>query len=230
VGIVLWLLSNNFILIILSYAILEELRMFAFIKGRIIAASGSVVTIEDKTGCIGYAVQVAQPHLFAQGTEVIVYTYLHWNQEQGPTLFGFLGELEKSVFLLIIGCSGIGPKIGLAVLAELAPVQFLQAVQEGNIKALSAVSGIGPKKAEQIILYLKDKVSKLITTHAISGSEDQSDVLAQWNNISQVLQSLNYSKGEIEAAMRHVGKECAGKNLPFEELLRKALSFLSKKR
>lgn len=202
--------------------------MFAFIKGKITAVAGNIVTIEDKTGTIGYAVQVAQPHLFNQETEKIIYTYLHWNQEQGPSLFGFLSELEKNVFLLIISCSGIGPKIALAALAELSPSQFLQAIQESNTKALSSVSGIGTKKAEQIILHLKDKVSKLLQTQMIVDGDSQ--VLTEWNNISQVLQSLNYSKGEIEAALRHVGKESAGKHLQFEELLRKALSFLSKKR
>lgn len=204
--------------------------MFSYIKGKITAVAGSVITIEDKNGCIGYGVCVAQSHMFLQDTDVMVYTYLHWNQEQGPSLFGFLSELEKNVFMLIIGCSGIGPKIALAILGELTPTQFLQAIQEGNTKALSAVSGIGPKKAEQIILHLKDKVSKLIQTQMITGTESESVVLEQWNNISQVLQSLNYSKGEIEAAMRHVGRESTGKHIPFEELLRKALSFLSKKR
>lgn len=204
--------------------------MFAFIKGKVTSISAPVVTIENESGSIGYAICVPQPHFFAQGSEVVVYTYMHWNQEQGPSLFGFLSELEKTVFLLIISCSGIGPKIALAVLSELTPVQFLQAVQEGNVKALSAVSGIGPKKAEQIILYLKEKVAKLIQSQNLVGMAGESQALAEWSNISQVLQSLNYSKGEIEAAMRHVGKECAGKQLPFEELLRKALSFLSKKR
>lgn len=205
--------------------------MFAFIKGKVTSVSAPMVTIENESGSLGYAIYVPQPHFFAQGSEVVVYTYMHWNQEQGPSLFGFLSELEKTVFLLIISCSGIGPKIALAVLSELAPVQFLQAVQEGNVKALSAVSGIGPKKAEQIILYLKDKVAKLIQNQNLAGmAGGESQVLAEWSNISQVLQSLNYSKGEIEAAMRHVGKEGAGKQLLFEELLRKALSFLSKKR
>jgi Holliday junction DNA helicase RuvA len=204
--------------------------MFAFIKGKVSSTFGPIITIENESGSMGYAVCVPQPHFFVQGSEVLVYTYMHWNQEQGPSLFGFLSELEKTVFLLIISCSGIGPKIALALLSELTPVQFLEAIQEGNVKALSAVSGIGPKKAEQIILYLKDKVAKTIQNHNLVGTNQESQTLAEWNNISQVLQSLNYSKGEIEAAMRHVGKECAGKHLAFEELLRKALSFLSKKR
>ncbi len=204
--------------------------MFAFIKGRVTLVSGPVVTVEDKTGCVGYAVQVPQPHLFSQGSDVLVYTYMHWNQENGPSLFGFLSELEKTVFLLIISCSGVGPKIALALLSELTPVQFLQAVQEGNTKALSAVTGIGAKKAEQIILSLKDKVIKLIQNQPALGAEGENAALAEWNKISQVLQSLNYTKGEIEAALRYVSSECAGKHISFEELLRKSLSFLSKKR
>ena len=89
-------------------------------------------------------------------------TYMHWNQDNGPTLYGFNSILEKTVFLLIISCSGIGPKIGLAVLHHLEPATFVQAIIEENIKVLSSISGIGAKKAEQICVALKHKVAKLL--------------------------------------------------------------------
>lgn len=204
--------------------------MFSFIKGKVHSVSSSVVTLENTDSSLGYAVVVAQPHAFIIGSSAMVYTYMHWNQEQGPTLFGFSDELEKAVFLLIISCSGIGPKIALAALSELTPVTFLQAVQEGQVKVLSSVSGIGTKKAEQIIVTLKDKVSKMIQSEMVLKASGSTGNLSEWNNIAQVLQSLNYSKGEIDMALSHITSEYSGKSLSFEEYLRKALSFLSKKR
>ena len=68
--------------------------------------------------------------------------------------------------MLVIGCSGIGPKIALAVLAHLGAQGFVEVVSCGDERALSKVNGIGPKKAEQIIVQLKHKVSKLISSGA----------------------------------------------------------------
>ena len=65
-----------------------------------------------------------------------LHTYLHWNQEQGPSIFGFASDIEREVFLLIISCSGIGPKIGLAVLAQIGSQSFIRAVQQEDIAGL----------------------------------------------------------------------------------------------
>ena len=103
---------------------------------------------------------------------------------------------------------------------------FLTAVQTGNEKALSSVSGIGPKKAEQMMVQLKHKVAKLIDSGiTITGSPE----LEQRSDIAQVLKSLNYSKPEITAAMQHIQERYAGAHVAFDQLVRHALSFLSKK-
>src|SRR5579885_3374603 len=129
--------------------------------------NGTIKSIDEKQvvmdlGPIALSVQVPSERAFSLGQQMILHTYLHWNQEQGPTLFGFASELERTVFLLVISCSGIGPKIALAVLDQLGPKLFLDAVQTGNEAALSNVSGIGQKKAEQIIVQLRHKVAKLL--------------------------------------------------------------------
>lgn len=199
--------------------------MLSSISGKVQSVDQSLVTVT--TGGFGVAILSAHPELYQSGQEVSVITYLHWNQEQGPTLYGFATELEKKVFLLIISCSGIGPKIGLAVLQQLTPQAFLQAVQEGNDKALSAVSGIGAKKAEQMVVQLRDKVAQLVQSGAVLEGQEFGG-LEQWTNVTQVLKSLNYSQKEIQVTLAYLRKEYAGSEYTFDQLLRHGLSFLAK--
>jgi len=156
--------------------------------------------------------------------EATMYVQLHWNQENGPSLYGFSTQLEKKVFMLITSCSGMGPKVALAVLSDLGVESFVEAIQTGDDKALSTVSGIGPKKAEQIAVQLKHKVAKLIA----SGVEIQGSSVVKWHEVRQVLESLNYSRSEISAAMHYLSSSSADKKASLDELIRHALSFLSK--
>jgi Holliday junction DNA helicase RuvA len=200
--------------------------MFSFIHGKIVSIDQHLITIES--GGFGFAVQVPRPEAFQANKEATVSVHMHWNAEQGPSLFGFATELEKKVFLLITSCSGIGPKIGIAALSQLTPADFLTAVQEGNAKALSAVNGIGPKKAEQMAMQLRDKVAKLVES-GITDSVEGATVLADWKQVTQVLQSLNYSRTEIDAALSYLRKEYSGAKASFDELIRRGLSFLAKR-
>jgi holliday junction DNA helicase RuvA len=177
-------------------------------------------------GTLGFLVQVPQNADFQVGSTVSLHTYLHWNQEQGPSMFGFPSDVEREVFLLVISCTGIGPKIGLAVLAQLGYQAFIRAVQLEDILALSKVSGIGAKKAEQIIVQLKHKVARFIKSGVQLDDDGQS---ASWNTITEVLESLSYSRTEISVAMKHLKQEYPNTQLPFDQLMRHALSFLSKK-
>lgn len=176
------------------------------------------------TGAMGFNLQVPQPHKFTIGQTTQIVTYMHWNAEQGPSLFGFTSALEKTVFLLIIDCSGIGPRIALATLAHMSPAEFLEAIQSANEKALSSISGIGAKKAEQMIVQLKHKVAKLIDAGIDLGN---SAALEKRHEISQVLKSLNYSKGEISSAMHYINESYPG-NVAFDQLMRHALAYLAK--
>lgn len=200
--------------------------MFSYLKGKVATISESTITL-DVQG-VGFAFQVPSPEFFQGKQEVTVPVHMHWNSDNGPSLYGFSSELERTVFLLITSCSGLGPKIGLAVLNQLSPNVFLQAIQEGDDKALSSVSGIGAKKAEQIIVQLRHKVSKLIDS-GVALEQGAQESLEQWKNLTQVLQSLNYSRQEIETTLAYLRKECGGTGVSFDALMRQALSFLAKK-
>jgi len=198
--------------------------MITHLTGRVQSYDDGFLALEVQG--VSFGLFVPDAPVCAVGDELSLHTYLHWNQDQGPTLFGFKRELDCKVFLMIISCSGIGPKIALALLGDLGSEHFLAAVRENNEKALSSVSGIGAKKAEQIIVHLKHKVEKLIAS-GIQLDPVLKDSSLQ--NIVEVLNSLNYSRQEVSAAMNYLRQSVTTEPMPFDVMMRKALSFLAKK-
>ena len=193
--------------------------------------SGLVKAINEQRiaidiGALCLSVHVPQAGLYQQGEKVDLYAHLHWNQEQGPSLYGFSTELERSVFLMVTDCSGVGPRLGLAILADLGAQRFLEIVQAGDERGLSKVSGIGPKKAEQLIVQLKHKVAKLLESGVELASLEN---VVRWQTVSEVLQSLNYSRTEISGAIKYLRENQGDPQIPFDRLIRQALSFLAKK-
>ncbi len=197
--------------------------MITWLEGTIKQIDEHSITIQQNG--IGFGVYIPNAYALQVGQTIALHIHLHWNQEQGPTLFGFRSENEKTVFLLIISCPGIGPKIALSILANITIENFLIAVQTNSIATLTAINGIGTKKAEQMIVQLRDKVSKLITIMAI----DQHQQLSYWKELSDVLISLNYSRQEVAQALSTLKTD---KQIPesFDQALRKALSFLAKRK
>ncbi len=176
------------------------------------------------SGSIGFELFVANPHNFKPEQTVDLFIHLHWNQEQGPTLYAFRERNEKVIFLTTIACPGVGPKLALAILEHLGANSFVQAIAEENSKVLSSIPGIGKKKAEQLIVQLKDKIAKLIQ----KGFTVASGNLSQLQEISEVLGSLNYSRTEITTALEQL-KKTDRTEVSFDALLRTALSYLSKR-
>lgn len=197
--------------------------MFDILKGTVTLIGEKTVTL--MIGGIGFAIHVPRSERLNLETEVTLHTYLHWNQENGPALFGFLSTQERTVFQLIIDCPKIGPTLGLNVLSQLSIGQFIDAISTHNVKILSSVSGIGEKKAEQIIVELKNKVQKLVLSGHLQKEEQQS--FSAWHQVSEVLLSLNYTRQEIAGAMTHLSEKCGSQNYPLDHLIRNALTFLS---
>lgn len=198
--------------------------MINHIRGTITAIDGVIITVD--VGGFGLGLSVAQAHLYSLSQSVHFVTFLHWNQESGPQIFGFSSSLERQIFILIIGCSGIGPKIALAVLGQLSPHEFIAAVSLDDVKTLSSLKGIGLKKAEALILHLQDKLKKF--TDMSSTVSGEHIALTHIKNITEVLTSLDYSRQEITFTMDHLKKNTAFASSSFDDLLRKSLTFLAK--
>lgn len=192
--------------------------MIESVTGIAIASKESELVLQ--LGPINLRFFVPDTHGVSIGSSLTVFGYLHWHQEQGPSLYGFLTELDRHVFMLVIGCSGIGPRIGLAILKDLGAHAFVTAVHNADGKMISKVNGIGIKKAEQIIVLLKDKVSNVVV------DEVDTHGRVHWHTVRDALTSLNYSSTEITRALQHLQKQ-GMQNVAFETLFRNALSFLS---
>lgn len=197
----------------------------------IYSVTGTILNFKENKVILQYSdlcFELFCPHAqsLTQGQKITLYTYLHWNQEQGPSLFGFQQLLDKDVFLMIIDCSGIGPKLGLTILEAVSAQDFLQIITQEDSKALSAIKGLGNKKAEQLILHLKGKISKIILGHPMT---ENNKIIAAWSDLQQTLNSLNYSPVEIKQVTNSLKQEFQSKEIPFDLLLRKALSLLAKK-
>lgn len=174
---------------------------------------------------LGLSVLVPKASGYTNGQAVELHTYLHWNQENGFSLIGFPTELERKVFLMIIDCPKIGPSIALNILSQISAGEFLKLVSAQNEKGLSSLNGIGPKKAEQLIMELKHKVTKLLASGDVPAEEQQSFV--EWHNVSEVLTSLNYSKPEIGKAMSYLAAKYDGQSYTLDQLIRSALAYLT---
>lgn len=190
---------------------------------------GTVFGIQEQAiilnlGIVALEVFVPDVSRFCIGDTVTVRIYSVWNQEQGPCLYGFLHESERSLFKLLLDCSGIGPKLALKLIAELGIDRFVCAVQTGEATVLSSVSGVGPRKAEQLIFQLKNKLETLGLLVTESGDVPATTL----QDISQALKALNYSRPEINRALAHIKTDALVQATAFDQLFRKALSFLTK--
>ena len=153
--------------------------------------------------------------------EVTVFTHLNV-REDALDLFGFANQAELDAFKLLISVSGVGPKVGLAILSALSPDSFALAVSSGDVKAITQANGVGPKLAQRIIMELKDKISGVSFI-----SEDSSNIstaVKAANNMSNTaeaisaLTALGYSQSEASVAVSKLSPD-----LSVEELIKGAL-------
>lgn len=173
--------------------------MYAYLQGKFSYKSPAQVYI-DVHG-VGYEVNISlTTYTSIQNiTEGKLFTYLQI-KEDGHTLYGFFEKEEKEMFVLLIGVSGIGAATARLMLSNLVPAEIVKAIQQGNIKLIESVKGIGKKTAERLVLELKDKVSK----HA--GIADI--VLSQGNRLQQdalnALIALGINKNQAEQSIQKV--------------------------
>ena len=103
-------LTNYVCILVIMY---RKRGMLAYLAGTIKSVQTQLLVVD--VGNFGLAVQVPQETMFQVQQKVQLFTHMHWNQEQGPSLFGFISEAERSIFVMVISCAGMGPKIALAL-------------------------------------------------------------------------------------------------------------------
>lgn len=193
--------------------------MIAHVRGRLAAKSADRVIVETAGG-VGYDVVVplgVMERLPAVGAEVTLATELVV-REDGWALYGFLDDAERRFFQRLTSVSGVGPKIGIALLSALGVERGARALREKNIALLSSVSGIGRKTAERLALELGEKVEDFTAAPGAPIPVGAEAAL-------KALERLGYATAEADRAVRQV---LAGNgNDETEALVRRALHILT---
>lgn len=144
---------------------------------------------------VGYEIAVpprALVELPGIGEEAVVHTHLHV-REDAMSLFGFAGEDQRDLFRVLLGVSGVGPKVALAILGTMTPDDLRRAVLTEDAAALTAVPGIGKRSAQKLMLELRPKLELPDAELAPSDSP-----LAE---VRAALEGLGYQSDEIRVAM-----------------------------
>ena len=172
-------------------------------------------------GGIGFQVYVPTSTLStlgAVGGEVKLYTHLHL-REDNVTLYGFSSAEELGLFQTLIGVSGLGPRLALAMLSAMDAEKLMMAIATGSADLLTAVPGIGKKMASRLILELKEKIGAGWITTPAELAQENAEVIA-------ALTSLGYSTAE---ATRAVATLPPASTLSLEEKIKLALQYLGGK-
>ena len=195
--------------------------MIASLKGIIQSKKPDGIIVE--VSGIGYSVNIPLSSfgdMPEQGEKVFLHTYTHV-REDALQLFGFLSGEERKVFITLLGISGIGPKLGLAILSGMPVSRFVEAVYDENISLLSTIPGLGNKTAARLILELKGKLPSLETDgHAVSREHAAAD------DAISALVNLGYKKSSSEKAVNRAIESGAAS---IEDIIKEALKYLTEK-
>lgn len=179
--------------------------MITFLRGTLAEALPNRIVV-DVNG-VGYEVLIPSSSFDAfgePGRAVKVLTHLHIRENE-HTLYGFASDEERDLFRLLINrVSGIGPKLGMAVLSGMSVTNFKAAVIGNDVTSLSKISGLGKKTAERIVLELKDKVGVTAVWEAASGANAPTPEQAAQNDAMLALIALGYKQADALKAVKKI--------------------------
>lgn len=203
--------------------------MIYCLTGKIVKKSMSAVVLS--CGGVGYYAQCPASvagALPGVGKEATLYTVMSVT-ENDVSLYGFATEEQQACFEMLTAVSGVGPKVGLAILSVMEPQRVALAISAGDHKAFKAASGVGPKLAQRIVLELKDKVAKGfvdgISLEDVAGAASGEPISQSSAQAIAALVSLGYSQSEAALAISKIDA-----TLPVEEIIKLALRGMAGRR
>ncbi len=203
--------------------------MIYCLTGKIVKKSMSAVVLS--CGGVGYYAQCPASvagALPGVGKEATIYTVMSIT-ENDVSLYGFATEQQQACFEMLTAVSGVGPKVGLAILSVMEPDRVALAISAGDHKAFKAASGVGPKLAQRIVLELKDKVAKGfvdgISLEDVAGASADTQASQGSSQAIAALVSLGYSQSEAALAVSKIDAA-----LPVEEIIKLALRSMAGRR
>lgn len=196
--------------------------MITFLDGKLVSALPTQAIV-DVSG-VGYEVFIplsSYDKLPAAGQSVRILTHLHV-REDAHVLYGFMSAAERDLFRLLVNhVSGIGPKLGLAVLSGMSVNNFKSAVVNSDVAALAKISGLGKKTAERIVLELKDKLGVAAAWEAASAAHAPTPEEEEANEAVLALIALGYKQVDAHKSVREMQQKGEAKSA--EDLVKFAL-------
>ncbi len=192
--------------------------MIASLRGTLLSIAPPDSLVLEVSG-VGYRVSV--PTSVLDGVDVGRSLFLHTVmivREDALSLYGFENEEQRTLFDLLLGVQGVGPKVALSVLSSLSPEVLRSAIVNEQPDVLSRVKGIGKKTAEKLVFSLKDKLGGGFEFGGVMPADIDADVIT-------ALTALGYSIVEAQAAVQAIPKEHGA--APLEERIRLALGYFS---
>ncbi len=198
--------------------------MIAQVRGRLIQKGPGSVVVEANG--LGYQVFVSLTTFYELPEleqSVVLHTHTHV-REDALQLFGFSTPLEKELFQILIGVTGIGPKLALNILSGIRPEELLQSLDQRDMNRLQAVPGIGRKMAERMVVDLQEKARKIESRWALPPRE-KPPLEGVAEDVISALLNLGYKKGQAEKAVEIVFRQNPDLNL--EKALKAGLKILA---
>ena len=201
--------------------------MIARLRGKLLEKQPNRIVLD--VGGVGYDVAVPLSTFYGlgePGADVALRVHTHV-REDALALYGFATALELDLFERLIGISGIGPKVGLAVLSGIEPIELIGAVERGDLARLTAIPGIGKKTSERIVLELKDRLPRAQVAMSAVASEGAYEPSAVRDDLLSALMNLGYHRPLAERAV-DTALKTDGSDAGFERTLKQALRELAK--
>lgn len=179
--------------------------MFEYLNGKLVKISPTNIVVD--LGGVGYLVSVANPYAWSSLLQTEVKIFVHQViREDAHTLYGFVNEAEKLLFLRLISVSGIGPKSALAIIAASDNEGLINAIDNSDIKYLTKFPGVGKKTAMQMVL---DLAGKFEANEAVGLSllDNDSTGNRALEEAMEALQALGYKATELKKIEKKLAQE-----------------------
>ncbi len=197
--------------------------MIALLKGSLLEKNPSRLIVD--VGGVGYDVQVPLSTFYVVGDPPAAVTLrVHTHvREDVIALYGFATTLEQQLFERLIAISGIGPKLALAVLSGIEPVELIKAIRRQDVARLTAIPGIGKKTAERIGLEMKDRLPAALQAVGEEPARVRPEDQLR-DDLLSALMNLGYQRAVAEKAIDKTTKDAP--DVPFDQALRGVLRAL----
>ena len=199
--------------------------MIAHLTGRLLEKGPQNVIVD--VGGVGYRVMIPVSTFYRlgdEGSEVRLRVHTHV-REDILQLYGFGTTREQQLFEKLIGVSGVGPRLALAILSGIEPPELAAALRGGDIPRLNRIPGVGKKTAERLVLELKDKVQPEPEEDGAAATAPETPA-GPGEDLVLALLHLGYTRQDAERGSERALREGAAGDR-FEDLLRRALQLLS---